>query len=343
MQDRTEVESEIVEEPTGKLESWNDIFQKMERNLSTRKYSPRTIQAYLDWGRKFAFRHREIPKDGEEASNAVQGYLEYLALSRNLSRASIDQARNALAWLVKKEFGFEMVLGEKGDAHHGRRLPSILAPQTVKEILDMAPEPWDLFFGLQYGCGMRLAELLELRVQDIDLRRGTVVVRSGKGDKDRLIPFPKSLQARLERHLQERQKLWLEDKARGLARVDLPGSLAAKYPHADTSWAWQHMFGSARPLRHPETGELRRWHPMESLVRDALRNAATAAGVTGRVHPHLLRHCYATHLLESGVPLPEIRELMGHARLETTMIYLHVRSPVASRFSPLDRLAPLGS
>ena len=120
--------------------------------------------------------------------------------------------------------------------------------------------------------------------------------------------------------------------------MELPNATVRKQTNADTSWEWQHVFGAQRPLKHPESGELRRWRPMETVVRDALREAAQAAGIAGRIHPHLLRHCYATHMIESGATLAEVQELMGHARLETTMIYLHVRSPAASCQSPLDRL-----
>lgn len=136
-----------------------------------------------------------------------------------------------------------------------------------------------------------------------------------------------------------RRLLWEADLERGLAEVELPRALGRKLGKgAETSWEWQHLFGAVRPLRHPETGRLCRYRPLEGPVREVLRGAARSAGLEGRVHPHLLRHCYATHLLESGVPLKSIQELMGHARLETTMIYMHVRSGAAVPASPLDRL-----
>jgi site-specific recombinase XerC len=188
-----------------------------------------------------------------------------------------------------------------------------------------------------------LMELLDLRVQDLDLHRWMLLVRHGKGDKDRVLPIPNSLHGKVAQHLEKRHLIWEDDIKVGHARVDLPMGLSKKFAHADTSWEWQHCFGSFRPLRHPETGELRRWRPMETVVRDALRLAAEKAGVTGRVHPHLLRHCYATHLLESGMPLKQIQELMGHARLETTMVYLHVRSNLPMVHSPLDWIESLNT
>lgn len=318
--------------------AWPTIMEQMERNLRTKQYSPRSVKTYLEWIRRFSQHCPTPPTDSVEASRAVQGFLDHLALTLNLSPASIALARNAAAWLVRKELGLEMTLESKGEAHHSRRLPSILAPKTVRALLDSCPEPWNLFFGLQYGCGLRLGELLDLRVQDLDLVRNTLTVRSGKGDKDRQVPLPKSILPLLADHLARRKDLWTADLARGWARVELPNATQRKQPGLDTSWEWQHVFGAQRPLKHPETGEHRRWRPLETSVREALREAARTAGIAGRIHPHLLRHCYATHMIESGATLSEVQELMGHARLETTMIYLHVRSPAASCQSPLDRL-----
>jgi integron integrase len=333
-----ESESQDSVEVPFAFRSWNEVLDRMVARLQTQRYSPRTIERYLEWGRRFAAQVPEVPQDGAIASRAVQDFLRHLALARNLSPASIAQARNALAMLFVRILSMELVLEERGDAHRGRRLPSVIAPSEVARLLRHCPPPWDLFFSIQYGCGLRLGELLEMRIGDIDLHRGLLTVRRGKGDKDRQIPFPHSLVARLHEHLEARLELWKDDLRQGYARVDLPFALQRKYPTADTSWEWQHLFGSARPLRHEPTGQLRRWHPMETLVREALRKAALQAGHHTRVHPHLLRHCYATHLLESGTSLREIQELMGHARIETTMVYLHVRSPTSTAASPLDLL-----
>jgi len=321
--------------------SWNVILDRFRQQLTQRQYSPRTIDSYMDWATRFAQRGGQVPTNGDEASAQAQEFLRSLVHERNLSPASIALARNALAWLIKRILGFELVLEDKGNAHHGKRLPSVLSAATVRSLLSGCSEPWDLFFGLQYGCGLRLAELLELRVQEIDLARGVLLVRSGKGDKDRQLPLPPSLRERVEEHLVRRRKQWDTDFRNGHARVDLPYALGRKLTAADTSWEWQHVFGSTRPLRHPESGELRRWHPMPDVARAALKNAAKAVGIEGRVHPHLLRHCYATHMLEAGVPIREIQELMGHSRLETTMVYMHVRSPTEGRPAvDLFRLMP---
>lgn len=329
----TEIPAEVVG-----LRSWSEVLAGMTSRLESQRYSPRTIERYLDWARQFAGRHPEVPTHGEAASEAVQEFLRHLSLGRNLSPSSVSQARNALAMLFTRILSFQLVLEERGQAHHGRRLPSIVAPSVVHRLLDACRPPWDLFFSLQYGCGLRLAELLEMRVGDLDLERRVVTVRRGKGDKDRQVPLPSSLRSRLEGHLDQRKALWTSDLSHGFATVDLPFALQRKFPDAATSWEWQHLFGASRPLRHVATGSFRRWHPMETTVRAALRQAAVDADVQGRIHPHLLRHCYATHLLESGTSLREIQELMGHARIETTMVYLHVRSPTSTAGSPLDLL-----
>jgi integron integrase len=320
------------------LQSWPQILETMGQRLCSQRYSVRTQETYLDWARRFARDNPHVPRDPEEASEAAQTFMRKMAIGRNLSPASLSQARNALAWLIRRVMGFDLVLEPKGDAHRGRRLPKILAPERVRDLLKACEAPWDLFFGLQYGCGLRLMEALDLRVQEVDLDRGVLNVRHGKGDKDRQLPLPNAIRAHLVAHLEKRKLQWERDVVAGIAKVDLPHALSAKFSKDSTSWEWQHVFGSNRPLRYPETGELRRWRPMESLVRDALKEAALAAGLDGRVHPHLLRHCYATHLLEAGMPIKQIQELMGHARLETTMVYMHVRSPVASMRSPLDML-----
>jgi integron integrase len=328
----------MVHEPVVHYTGWDQALVEMENRLRAQHYSPRTLDSYLEWGRRLARSCPEFPRDDAAASEATQRFLRSLTLEKNLSDSSISQARNALAWLIRRVLGYDLVLEEKGDAHRGRRLPKIIAPEAVRRLLEGCVYPWDVFFSLQYGCGLRLMEILDLRVQEVDLVRNLVTVRHGKGDKDRAVPLPRSLRARMEAHLVRRRKVWEEDCRQGWAHVDLPHAMGRKFQQADASWEWQHVFGANRPQHHPETKELRRWHPLETTVREALRNAARQAGVEGRVHPHLLRHCYATHLLENGIPLKQIQELMGHARLETTMIYMHVRTPVDSMRSPLDLL-----
>lgn len=319
--------------------TWEELLLQLDRSLKVQQYSPRTRQTYAHWIKLLARSHPKLPTNGEEASLVANAFLRELALARNLAPNSIAIARNAMAWVFVRMLGFEIEFDQKGSAHRGRRLPRVISAATVRNLLEGCDRPWDLFFGLQYGCGLRLMELLELRVLDLDLERDILTVKHGKGDHDRQLIIPKVLRQQVAEHLDRRKMLWESDLANGFAFTDMPNPKGgpARTVH---DWEWQHVFPSTRPMRHPSTGELRRWRPLETLVRDALREAATKVGITGRVHPHLLRHCYATHLLEAGIPIQQIQEQLGHARLQTTMIYLHVKSPVAYAKSPLDFLVP---
>lgn len=329
-------EAATVEESPPAARSWKDVRQGMSERMRSQGYSLRTLECYLDWVNRFAAACPVPPDTSEAVSREVNAFLRRMAIGKNLSFSSLAQCRNALAWLARKELQLDLALEEKGEAHRGRRLPTVFSRAQVHALLEACEAPWDLYFSLQYGCGLRLMEMLDLRVQDLDLGRGVLTVRHGKGDKDRTVPLPRKLQAALETHIRQRFRMWEEDLKNGLAKVDLPDSLARKLPGAETRWEWQHVFGNSRPLRHPETGELRRYHPLEPTVRGAMRDAARKAGIRGRVHPHQLRHSYATHLMEAGTPLKSIQELLGHSRLETTMIYMHIRSDTTVPASPLD-------
>jgi integron integrase len=317
---------------------WDPILASMRRRLQETNYSPRTVVVYLDWARRFADFSPEVPTNTNALSIRLDAFLGRLATGRNLSPASVAQARNALAYMAKKVMFLPFELASKGSAHHSKRLPQVISPQQVGTLLDHCAGSWNLMYRLQYGCGLRLAELLDLRVQDLDLERSILLVRKGKGDKDRRLPVPQSLRKDLQVHLHTRKELWQHDLQDNCATVDLPYALARKFPKLASSLEWQYLFPSPKPLHHPTSSRLVRWHPLEGTARAALRRAAESAGIDGRVHPHLLRHCYATHLLESGMPLREIQDLLGHARIETTMVYLHVRASLPQLRSPLDSL-----
>lgn len=322
--------------PPAYVPDWDQLLQTMRRRLHETHYSPRTSESYLDWVKRFREHAREVPRSSGELSVVLDRFLGHLATGRNLSPSSVAQARNALAWFAKRVLFLEFQLSHRGLAHHGHRLPVVIAPDKVRLLLQHCAGPWNLFFSLQYGCGLRLAEVLDLRVQDLDLERSSLLVRKGKGDKDRTLPLPKVLLSKILQHLGERKILWERDVLDGTAGVDLPHALARKYPGEASKWEWQYVFPSARPLKHPVTGAKVRWHPLEATARAALHRAGISAGIEGRIHPHLLRHCYATHLLETGMPLREIQDLLGHARIETTMVYLHVRTSLPQLRSPLD-------
>lgn len=199
--------------------AWPEVLAELRVRLESHHYSPRTIEVYGEWTRRFARFCPRVPQDAREVSGLVQGFLRSLVHERNLSRASLAQARNALACLARKVMGLELVLEDKGDAHHARKIPQVLAASVVARILGACQPPWDLFFQLQYGCGLGLAELLDLRVGEVGLERGVLVVRGGKGDKDRQLPLPGSVRPLLQAHLAKRRDLWKSDLSKGLARV----------------------------------------------------------------------------------------------------------------------------
>ena len=230
-------------------------------------------------------------------------------------------------------------------ARRPKRLPVVLAPEEVAAVLPRVrggDGVFQLMARLLYGCGLRLLECCRLRVKDVHLARGQIVVRGGKGDKDRVVMLPRSVRGDLERQLEWRRRLHERDLARGVARVDLPDALERKYPHAAQELGWQFVFASRQLSHCPRTGRPGRHHLYPASLQRAVAEAGRAAGLRHPLHCHTFRHSFATHLVERGVDIRSIQQLLGHASLETTMIYTHVaRQGVASVPSPLDALADL--
>jgi len=310
----------------------------MLRGMALARLSRQTVRSYRYYAASFGLfcKQAQRPEDSE----GVRAYLEDLAVRQRVSVGTHKIALCALAWYFREGLRVPLKVEDLPKVFRMQHLPEVYSQQQVAALLGQLPPTWKLFFSLLYGCGFRLGELLDLRVQEVNLDRLVIVVRQGKGAKDRAVPIPRSLAEPLARHLEARKALYRDDLERGWAKVDLPGALARKFSHGPTEWGWQHLFGAANPLRHPDTGELQRFRPLESVVRTALRSAAVAAGIDTRIHPHALRHSYATHLLEAGVPIRMVQQLLGHTRLETTMIYTHVRSTLIDEApSPLDIMA----
>ncbi|MGC1479664.1 MAG: integron integrase [Chthoniobacterales bacterium] len=308
-----------------------------EVRIALRKlhYAERTEATYVDWVRRFLRFTRPVGRDALDAKD-VAFYLEYLAVVRSVGAATQNQALNALVFIFREVLDRD--LGEIGGverAKQKRRLPVVLSRDEVRRLLDAADEPYELMIRLMYGTGMRLMECLRLRVKDVDFDHCQIVVRSGKGNKDRITTLPDSLGAALRRHLEAVREIHEADLVAGHGGVFLPDALQRKWPHAAKEWTWQYVF----PAKHltVDKGVVRRHHVHENSLQKAVKDAAGRAELSKRVSCHALRHSFATHLLESGYDIRTVQDLLGHADVSTTMIYTHVlnRPGLAVR-SPLD-------
>lgn len=316
-------------------------------------YSIRTEQAYVYWVRSFVHFHG-LRHPAEMAQVEVESFLAWLAAERGVSPSTHKQALAALLFLYERVLGMRLPwLGEIGRPRSERRLPVVLSTEEVTRVfaalqrIDASGHqhtPHSLVARLLYGTGMRLLEGLRLRVKDIDFERRAIVVREGKGTKDRVVMLPASLIHPMHEHLARVRKLWQSDRLHQVAGVYLPDALLRKYPRAGESWPWHWVFPQAELSADPRSdgGPLRRHHMLEQTFQRAFKRALLAAGIDGKpASPHTLRHSFATHLLQAGYDIRTIQELLGHADVSTTMIYTHVLGLAGGAVqSPLDQLTP---
>jgi integron integrase len=314
-----------------------EIVQRLRAEIRTRHYSLRTEQSYETWVRRFASFHRGVLPRGD-ATQAVRAYLTYLADQREVAASTQNQALCALVFLYREVL--QEPLAEFGDftrAKRPARLPTVLSRDEVQRLLAHVEGTRGLMVGLLYGAGLRLMECARLRVKDVDFDHAQILVRDGKGQKDRVTMLPERSAGPLREHLVKVRALFDADRAAGLPGVQLWPSLERKYPKAGTEWPWQWVFPSVRLSEDPRSRVVRRHHAHEAGLNRAVRNAARSAGISKRVTPHTLRHSFATHLLGAGYDIRTVQELLGHADVSTTMIYTHVlnRPGMAVR-SPAD-------
>lgn len=315
------------------------FLDRLRESLRVRHYSLRTEDAYLDWVRRFILFHgKRHPKD--MGAPEVQAFLSHLAVDRRVSPSTQNQAKAALLFLYRHLLEVDLPwLGEVVQARRQPRLPVVLTPGEVRAVLDQMEGGMALVAQVLYGTGMRLMEGLRLRVKDVEFERREIVVRDGKGGKDRVTMLPDRLTEPLRAHLERVRALHDRDLAEGFGEVGLPDALAEKVRTAPRAWGWQWVFPSAQRSVDPRSGLVRRHHLHPESVQKAVRLAARAAELVKPVTPHVLRHSFATHLLAAGHDIRTVQELLGHKDVATTMIYTHVLNRGGRGVaSPLDGL-----
>lgn len=312
-------------------------LRKMRSTLIGRQYAKRTVKAYLDWATRFLnhYPHRKITDLG---ATSVKTYLTYLAEEHNVAVNTQKQALNALVFLFQESE--QRPLGDFSDFSRAKkpiRVPVVLTREEVSALLDELVMPFSLIADLLYGGGMRLMEAIRLRIKDVDFAQNQILIRDGKGRKDRITILPDRCRKSLEAQIAEARLIHVDDLRRNYGEVWLPSSLGKKYPGAGRDWRWQYVFPATRVSVDPESGKIRRHHFDESTVQRAVKTAARKIELSKTVTPHTLRHSFATHLLESGYDIRTVQELLGHADVSTTMIYTHVMNkPGLAVRSPLD-------
>ena len=313
------------------------LLDQIRLFMRARRYSLRTEQAYLDWIRRFIlFNGKRHPRElGEQE---ITGFLTNLAAQHHVAASTQNQALSALLFLYQQFF--ERKLGRLDAALRATRpprVPVVLTRAEVRALLAHVAPPYRLIADLIYGSGLRLLEALRLRVKDIDFGYSRIIVRDGKGMKDRVTMLPGRLRQPLREHLDHVRAMHERDRVLGFGSVYLPDALERKYPNAARSWIWQYVFPAAKRSVDPVSGQVRRHHVLEKPLQNAIKNAVHAAGIEKSASCHTLRHSFATHLLENGYDIRTVQELLGHKNVSTTMIYTHVlNKPGIGVKSPLD-------
>ncbi len=315
------------------------LLDQVREQIRVRHYSIRTEQAYVDWCRRFIlWNDKRHPR--EMGATEVEAFLSHLATERNVSASTQNQAKAALLFLYKEVLAVELPwLAKITSAKRSERLPVVLTATEVRALLlELNGTMW-LLASLLYGTGMRVLEGVRLRVKDVEFARREIIVREGKGNKDRVTVLPENLMLPLKEQLVRAKQLHDQDLKAGFGDVYLPDALARKYPSAGKAWGWQYVFPSTRLSIDPRSGAERRHHCYEQTIQKAVSLAAKRARLVKPVSPHVLRHSFATHMLQAGYDIRTVQELLGHKDLNTTMIYTHVLNRGGRGVvSPLDQL-----
>lgn len=321
------------------ISDYHRLAERVRRAIRTRHYSRRTEKSYLGWIRRFMQYTGNRPLDATGPED-IGRYLSMLATERKVSASTQNQALSALLFLYREVLGQDIQwVDDIVRAKRVRHLPVVLAREEVRAVMEQLEGTPRLMALLLYGAGLRLMECVRLRVKDVDLLANQIIVRGGKGGRDRVALLPVISKPDLGRNLESVYRQHRADLGRGAGWVELPDALARKYPQAGREWGWQWVFPATRHYQDRETGQVRRHHLHESVLQRAVKLAVRQAGITKPASCHTFRHSFATHLLEDGHDIRTVQELLGHRDVSTTMIYTHVlnRGWGGVR-SPADRL-----
>jgi integron integrase len=319
--------------------NWKALEERIVECLRVAHYAYRTEQTYVPWIRRFVEFHG-WRKPSQLGADDVKAFLRHLAIEKQVASSTQNQALNAVVFLYSKVLKKD--IGDFSDfprARQGMRLPVVASRDEVKAVIERMQGREQLIARLLYGTGMRIHECLGMRVQEVQFDQNRIVVREAKGNKDRYVPLPAKYAGDLHRWLEERRKLYEEDKAKTMHEVELPYALARKYPNAPFDWGWQYVFPADGYSTDPRSGHVRRHHLDEQQIQRAVQQAVRQAGLTVRFTPHCFRHSFATHLIEAGQDIRTVQQLLGHSDVKTTMIYTHVlnKGPMGV-VSPVDTL-----
>ncbi|MCP4167088.1 MAG: integron integrase [Chloroflexi bacterium] len=319
------------------------LLERVSNVLRRQHYARRTEQAYLHWIKRYIYFCKTDEGDfhhpADMGAAEVEAFLTHLAVVKKVSASTQNQAFSALLFLYNRVLNQPLqqritpTMAKKPE-----RLPTVLSKQEAATVVNGMSGMYKLMAQLLYGSGLRLIECVRLRVKDVDFDQRYIVVRSGKGDKDRVTLLPGTVIEQLQTHMEGVRIIHDQDLAEGFGAVQMPDALARKYPNANRAWMWQFIFPASRRYQDPESGEVRRHHIHESALQKAVAKAARHTDINKHVTPHVFRHSFATHLLEAGYDIRTVQELLGHKDVKTTMIYTHVlqKGPLSVR-SPLDQ------
>lgn len=316
------------------------LMDQVRQVLRYHHYSLSTEKTYCDWISRYIKYHRCKRHPSEMGKREIEDFLSHLATDLKVSASTQRQALNAIIFLYRQVLDInidEQLSPVRAKKYH--RPPVIMTKNEVKKVLGNISGTHLLMAKLLYGCGLRLMECVRLRIQDVDFERNLIYVRAAKGNKDRTVNLPVNIKDEISRHISRVRELHNKDLSEGFGEVYIPEALSRKYPNAKMEFRWQYVFPSKNISVDTRSGVTRRHHVLESGLQKAVKTAVDRAGLTKRVSCHTFRHSFATHLLENGVNIRVVQELMGHSDVKTTEIYTHVmEKDITKALSPLDNL-----